>query len=253
MADAYPIIAWDNSAIEDGTLTSNPGDATGWPKENVKDWRPYLPWIASGTTAPWLKIANAAHITASCVGIVGHNLLTCGAASVVLAGSNNDAAWTTVKTIAITNNLLIFATFPSVTYHYWRLSITTPATAPQIGVWFLGTYLQFTEYPEPGFTPDGREHKNESSVSQTGNLLGVARKYIEREINMPMGYLDRAWVETYLQPCIDGAGAQPVILAHDVTNHPAAAYLVRFSDTKFKDAIDSNMKRVDLNFMGVKE
>ena len=54
------------NVLANGTLTSSPGDAAGYPKENVLDWR--MPtayaWKASATTTPaYLAVDLGAGVT----------------------------------------------------------------------------------------------------------------------------------------------------------------------------------------------
>ena len=254
-SDAKPIIAWDNK-VAGATITAAT-EATGFPVENTQDWRAYLRWEGTGSAEAWIKIdAGVGNtFTATCLGFAGHNLNTIGATNVVLQYSNNDAAWTNCHTpFTPSDDTAQFVAFSTQTHRYFRLLIPTGYSAPpEIGIWFVGIYTQFEEYPLPGFDPDGRKIVAENAINQEGYLLGIAKKYIQRELPMPMGELGRTWVETNLEPMIDTHFPKPVFLVWDITNHPEDVFVVRSRDDRIRMPIRANMRRVDFTWIGVAE
>jgi hypothetical protein len=230
-SDAMPVICWDNSLIELGTMYSS-GDATTGPKENIQDWRPYQRWIAASTFVPYIKVDAGSPKTANCCFICGHNLHS-GACTVLLRYSTDNVNWNTLTpnfVIAPATDFAFGAAFAPVTAKYWRLEFIGATLPPEIGVWFLGNYLRFPHYPEPGFSPNGRTLQARTPVSVNGQLLGISKLYIEREINMPMPAFDRAWVETNLWPLYNTHCPKPLFFIWDYINHPTEIYLVRIPE-----------------------
>jgi hypothetical protein len=253
-SDALPVIAWDNNLIESGTMYSS-GDATGYPKENVQDWRPYQRWIASSTLNPYIKVDAGSAKSANCCFLSGHNLYSAGVTA-TLEYSTDNVNWHAVVpafNVTPTNDFSFGAFFTLVTAQYWRIRFTGATLPPEVGIWFLGSYLEFPYYPEPGFNPDGRTLQTRTPVSVNGQLLGISKLYLEREINMPMPEFSRTWVETYLWPLFDTHCPKPMFFVYDRTNHPTAIRLVRIPEPGVPDPVEDNVIKVDFKFIGVFE
>ena len=253
-SDAYPIIAWDNK-IADATVTAS--DETGGSAQNVKDWRPYVRWgTANGAGASYLHADLGAPMAISCAAICGHNFKTANISGLAIQYSDDNVNWTTVTptgTPTIISDKTMLAIFPTETHQYWRLTMTVGAIGAQLGIWFLGNYIQFTEYPLPGFDPDHIKPVMEQNVSGMGNLLGVVRKFTDRTVNCDMGQLERAWVETNLFPLEKTHHPKPFFWCWDYANHIYETYLVRFTDAEFAHVIQYDLRSVNLKMEGVME
>ena len=252
MQDAYPIIAWDN-LIANATVGAT--DESGGSAQNVKDWRPYVRWgTANGAGAQGIGCDLGAPMAVSCLALCGHNFKTANITDLMLYYSDDDVNWFPILgPLAPDSDSAKFYSFAPATHQYWALEMTVGAIGAQLGVWFLGNYVRFAEYPLPGFDPDHIKPVTEQNISGMGNLLGVVRKFTDRTIACDMGQLERAWVETNLFPLEKIHHPKPFFWVWDETNHPDDVYLVRFTDSEFKHEIQDNLRQVNLQMEGVME
>ena len=260
MSDAKPIVAYNN-LLANPLVTLTASDESLGSVENIRDWRTYTRW-GGAAGAIQLDIDLHSTQTLNCLGIIGHNLFTAGATNIYLQASNDLINWTVVNlqdptfTIpAVLSNGAIFRKFipeaTPYTYRYWRLTFSCVGNF-EIAIVYLGDCVQFPEYILPGFDPDGRKIITESSVSQQGNLLGIVRKYANRDIIADFGELENDWVETNLFP-FEATWPQPFIWAWDVTNHADEVYLVRSAKPDILHPTEDNLRNVQLEMIGVKD
>jgi hypothetical protein len=263
MSDAKPIIAYNN-LLANPLVTLTASDESLGSVENIRDWRTYTRWGGVGTFpgATTLLIDCGSTQIVSCFGIVGHNLFSKGFTSVGVQGSPDGMSWTLLTWGSLgtfemtpTSDGAIFRKFvQSYQFRYFMLSFSAPGPARdfEIAIVYLGDCVQFPEYILPGFDPDGRKIITESSVSQQGNLLGIVRKYANRDIIADFGELENDWVETNLFP-FEATWPQPFIWAWDVTNHADEVYLVRSAKPDILHPTVDNLRNVQLEMIGVKD
>jgi hypothetical protein len=254
--NAKPIIAWKNQVLKAALSVST--EASGFPPENLQDWRPYLAWKGTGSDEQWLKLdaGAGATITAACLGLSGHDLKSQGVTNLALKYSDNDVDWfdcLTPWTPATDKGIL--KTFPAQTHRYFKLVIPTGYTAPpRLGVWFLGEYLPFPVYPELGFDPDGQAKESEAQLSRGGNLLGVVERFTRREIRVAFRHLSPAWCETAWKPFFAEHGLRPFFWAWDLQNHSEQVYLLRLLKPELAMPYEAGSWRsLDLTLEGLAE
>ena len=251
-SDALPIIAWDNQ-IEPSVMAIPPssGDASGFPSANVGDWRPYERWKASTFPNAWIKVdAGAGNtITASILAIMGHNLATIGA-TFTLDGSDDDASWVTALTITPSGDRALAGTFPEASYRYWRLLFSGETAAAEIGIWFLGPYIQFPDYCLPGFDPQKKKLTTDTTLGQTGELLGTTRRFTTWDITANFGDMDRDWVTLWITPMENTHYPKPFFWVWDEENHPEDVFLLRCDKPEISHAVSANLAMVSLEMTG---
>lgn len=174
--------------LEDGTLTAS--EASGFPVENVIDWRVGTPyrWKFDATTSPasiTLDLGSASSAQPDTFVLGGHNLYT--------AGAKYKVQYSTDGFATMTSDAFTFATpaddFAAQTtftvgssYRYWRIQIESTGAnfteAPQIGVATLGRRLALPN----GITPDvdiyGEDPQTEWTMSEGGDHLGAVLRYV---------------------------------------------------------------------------
>lgn len=251
-SDALPIIAWDNK-IPDGTLSSA-GDTAGSPVENVGDWRPYLRWKSSVIPSAMVQVdaGPGEKITASMLVLAGHNFSDIGA-TFQLLGADIWGAWTVVYALTTppTGNHPIAAVFPEASFRYWQILFSgAESDYAQIGIWFLGPYIQFPDYPLPGFDPFAKKITADSTLGQTGELLGASKRFLSWDITANFGDLDRDWVSLWIKPLENEHYPKPFFWIFDIENHPTDIYLLRNDKPEMIHPVDANLAEVILEMSG---
>jgi len=242
--------------VTPATITSSAED-TGYPDDNVINWRDYVRWHASGANAYWIKADYGSQIEVTSFAIAGHNLNTVGA-RLKLEGSNNDVNWTNIVAYTTTgNDICLERCFTGVTYRYYRLDIDNNGGAnfsPQIGVYFVGSYLEFPELINYPFDPDRQEDHSSSQRGESGNLLGVVNDWTERSFPVTFMGLSQSFIANTWEPYWDDYRFQPFIWLWDYTNYQAAAYLMAYN-TDIMEVPFTKLWRqpLTLEMMGKKE
>lgn len=195
-----PRIFYNNLCIQ-GTLSAT-DTASGHSVYNVADWRPYTRWKAanaSGTKYISLTLGSAKK--ANCFIIMGHNLSGCE----ITLQYHNGTAWVNLTTITSpTNNDDIIYNFSSSsngeTRTQFRIAIEYISEAPEIGILFIGEYLEMPYPPDAPYPRYESKVQMKSEISQSGNLLGRVYKYEMIKMNSTFSNLDRTWVNNNIYP-----------------------------------------------------
>jgi hypothetical protein len=228
----YPRILYQNR-VPAATLTTTGGTVTvGHPLSLLTTWRDYYRFAASGANSYTIKIYNGSTaLSYQSVAISGHNLFTCGARFKV-EDCDDDSTW--VERIAYTtpaNDKTLALFFTQVSKKYVRLTIDNNGGAnfsPEIGVLFIGNYLEFPEFITTPFDPDAHKINKSSAIGDTGRLLGTTVDFRGRNVSVTFSYLSSAWVLATWFPFWNAQYASPFIFCHDPENYAAAAYLMEF-------------------------
>lgn len=242
--------------VTPATITSSAEDA-GYPDDNVINWRDYVRWHGSDANSYWIKADYGSQIAVTSFGIAGHNLNTCSA-RIKLEGSNNDVDWTSIVAYITPGNDFVFARcFTSVTYQYYRITIDNNGGAnfsPQIGIFFVGSYLEFPELIDYPFDPDAQRDHSSRSHGESGNLLGIVNDWTERSFSVTFRGLTQAWTANTWQAYWDAYRFQPFIWLWDYANYQAAAYLMAFDMDEMEVLFDKIWRQpLTLEMIGRKE
>ena len=229
---ANPRILYLNRTIG-ATITASAEDS-GYPDDNLGDWREYEKWQGSAANSYTIiiNLGSAASVTA--FALVGHNLNTCGARYKLEAGTDDITFGTAVvayTTPATDRSLADYFTNPG--KQYLQLTIDNNGGAvftPSIGVLFLGDYLTMERLPETPLDPDEIEDVKEELINETGSLIGAIIDHTLRRQSWSFKWLTQAWVTATWLPFLRTYRNLPFIFHWDVDTDTAAVYLVRFSN-----------------------
>jgi len=249
----YPRILYLNR-IASATITLSGGTTTtGYPLNNMKDWRDYYRWAASGANSYVLKADYGSEVSAQSVALSGHNLYTCGARW-KLDGSDNDADWTALQAyVTASDNKTVARFFASDSYRYYRLTVDNNGGAnfsPEIGVWFVGNYIEFPQLLTFPFDPDSHKIRSSRAQGDTGRPLGCAVDFRERMVMATFNHLTPSWVSATWQPFWNSYFSQPFVWCWDYANYASAAYLMEWDmdtmsapfDGAFRNPLTLNMR-----------
>jgi hypothetical protein len=224
---ATPIILYDNR-FNDGTPVPTDTE-TGYDVNNIKDLRAYTFWLADSNGNKTIYVNCGSAKSADAMGIIGHNLFTCGA-TISVESSPDGAAWTTrLAGFTVTDNKAILKTFTTASLQWWRISLTGCSVAPYMAVCMIGVRLTFPVEPEAGFDPYGEGIEADTGVSVAGNLLGSTILYHPVEIAPNFTVVTRTWVSGDYKTFWDAHGKllKPFFWGWDLTTYPAHVLYLR--------------------------
>lgn len=197
-----PFLMWDSIFAAAGATVTASSEAAGYPASNVADWIWAGPhrWRAAGLTSPaWLAVDLGASCqrAADSIVLAGHNLVSCGASSVLVRRSADGVNWNTETTIDVAgwkDEIPITAQFSLVgPSRYWRLEISGTFTkSPEIGIATLGQRLEIPNL-SPDLDPYSFEPQSSANRNRAGQFIGVEVTWKKKEFNLPFpdpGYLD---------------------------------------------------------------
>jgi hypothetical protein len=220
---------------------------TGFPLAAIVNPATYERYTPSAMPATINCDAGAA-VAVDYVAIAAHNLGT-KAATVYLESSTDNVAWTTRLTMTPTDDTTIIGLIASVSARYWRLRITG-ATAPTIGVVYLGQVLTMPRNIYGGHTPItlARVTAVRPTLSETGQWLGATQERKGFATSFTWKNLTAAWYRDNFDPFVaTNPRARPFFIAWRPKTFPAeAAYCwatddIKPSNTGTKDFMEVGM------------
>ena len=193
-----PIILYNNKLLT-ATLSES-ASAEGYATQNILDQRTYKYWKAAAGGTNYIQGIFGQAEAVNCVGIAGHNFYSVGATVNIKSSIDGGANWVTQATKTPTNNNVIILSFNSVSAAMWKIEIVNTIGAPQVGVIYVGVYLQFPYPMDAPLEPFARSIKADVADSEAGYPLGASLKYSPVEINHTQSNFLRTWFATYYQP-----------------------------------------------------
>lgn len=246
-------LCWQNR-IETATVTASAAAATGFPIANIKDWRSYLRSKLTGAAPYYFYADYGAPVSSNSFALAGHDLFTQGA-SVALDYSDVGVAgpWTNlVASFPVPSNLALARFYPTETHQYQRLQITGAAAAPEIGVWFVGNYLEFPLVPESPIDPDAQDILYEESIGGDGHLLGRAEDFVTRNQDWTFPLLTQAWLTGTWLPFWDAQRLKPFFWVWDYVNFPLEVYLMRMKNKEQRAPWEGTWRSLTFQLEGLK-
>lgn len=218
------------------TLSIN-SEASGYSKENVREYQLSTTYRTTGDSDEWLKVdgGSSEEITANCAFIAGHNISS-GATTIKIQGNDTDSWATPTVDESFTHDTgVMWETFTSDDLRYWRWAVADASNSDgyiEMGRVGLGTYFTTTEEAAAGFT---RRIVDTSSYTRsiTGEIYGdEGITYIEYDFQFPvLTDTDRTNMETMWETV---KSVKPIILIpteNDSTLDPLYCVITRFEIT----------------------
>ncbi len=216
---SLPLIAWNNLALADDTTITVVGSASGYPLTNI-DYRPYLRW-RTDTTSFWVKASDTSNkIAATCWGLCGHNL----SGVELTLESADDGSDTERDVYTPSSNKAFLTTIDSGEYKHWKLSGSK--SAAEIGVFYIGGYLEFEQYPNQPFDPDEQKFNLEHQVNNSGHLIGANETFSNRTVSVSVNHNSQSWGADFVT-FRETHKAKPFFWAWDIGNNTSEAYYSR--------------------------
>lgn len=188
------------SILPDATLSGTAG-TSGYPMSAVTNPATYERYTPSAMPAT-IQADSGAAVAVDYVGIAAHNLGSKGC-TVYVESSTDASTWTTRLTLTPTTDTTLFGMFDSVSARYWRVRITG-ATAPTVGVVFLGAMLTMPRTIYGGHTPItlARVTAVRPALSETGQWLGASQTRAGFSTSFAWKNLGAAWYRENFDPFV---------------------------------------------------
>lgn len=253
-----PSILYSN-LLDYGTPVSSVTVDSGYSVLNLKDWRNYTFWQATGTGPFYITINCNAVKAADTLALFGHNLGTIGATVSLEGSSDNFSTDTTVALAGFvpTNDKVIYKYFTTQSKQYWRLKITVPASSsPRIAILCFAARLELPGV-QGDFDPVPQRIQGESNVSQKGNLLGSITDFTEINPKPQWQNVDATWFKNNFIPFWDSHASKltPFFWAWEPGDHADETFLVTVkADSGLAAPYQTGVNRnVSLDLIGMKE
>jgi hypothetical protein len=254
-------VLWDN-AVTRSVINASAEDA-GYPDDNVATWRETSIWKASGDNDYTFvfEFTESAGETIKAFALMAHNLHTCGARykveGLVSPDSSELQATPLVPYEYPADDFCLVKFFTGGVFSEVHLHIDNNRGgnfSPQIGIVFLGDYLEIPRNPDPnGLDPDKHEEVSESQTSETGVLMGTGISFVKRTPSFSYPYLDPSFITGTWLPFRAAHRGKPFFFGWDSAK-PAETYLVQFASQQITTPYNAVLYRsLQFDLVGRKE
>lgn len=205
--DGRSVLAHDQIADLSGAVTTASSTAaasgtTTFDAANAVDGLTYDYWQAAAAGAQWLKIALTASAPVDFLGLAAHDLGS-RVASVLLEGSQDNAAWTTIlAAFTPANDKPLLKLLPAVvSYRYYRVTFTPGNGIQKIGALMLGRATPLQRGVRVGHKPAPFARNVEYTTTQAegGNFLGRSVLRVSNDIDIALTHITDAWYREKLE------------------------------------------------------
>jgi hypothetical protein len=262
------LLFFNNVSISGGTLASS-GDASGFPKENLKDWRQATPYRWKGTTSgagQWVSVDCGQTRAADTAVIAGHNVFSTGARWKIQFSSDNVNWNDAFSSQTPSNNLPQMMQWGSVSRQYWRVYIDKSgggalSSEIQLGVLTIGPRLDFEAGALPELDPYGETTQTEWTNNEGGTFLGANLRYVRKRFtfNYDKPGMTASGFFAKASPNFDGgfiphARSNPFWFAWNYSVDPGEVYLSRVNGGISMPFVGSTARRsLKMSFDAYKE
>lgn len=235
------------SILPAATLSGTAG-TTGFPLSAISNPATYERYTPSAMPATVTADAGAA-VACDYVAIAAHDLGSKGC-MVIVESSTDNVNWTSRLAIIPADDTTIMGLFAQVTARYWRLSIYG-ATAPTIGVVYLGTILTMQRNIYGGHSPLvlSRITAVRPSLSETGQWLGATQERKGLSGAFAWKNLTASWYRQNFDPFVaTNPRVKPFFIAWRPESHPEdvgycwATADIKPSNMGIKDLMEVSMQ-----------
>jgi hypothetical protein len=205
--------------------------ASGYDVDNLTNRLELNSWKATSTATQYITFdyGSGNTYTADYLAISGHNLYTAGSEIALQYSSDNFSADinSAFSGEAATDDNEYVKEFTEASARYWRLVIDSNSVAPQMSICYWGELTEL-DYASVSFDPNAMADKAVVNVSETGYVLGIHNRYVERQFTFKFSDAEIA-LYTKIKTWFDAIRQQNFFVAWEITQHPADVFLMRSS------------------------
>lgn len=247
----HACIGYRTICTADNVVASS--QAAGCPAEDAVNVFTNEYWKPDVMPATWTVDAGTA-VDADYIGIAAHTLGSSGT-TVTIESSTDGEAWIERFNFQPADNTPIMLVFDKAAVRYWRLSVAG-ATAPRIGVIYIGEMLQMQRPIYGGHTPLtlSRNTTIYNQFTEAGQF--TARSITRQGVSTSYAWknLEAAWVRQYLDPFIKAARTTPFFIAWRPQDFPdEVGYVWTVSDVKPSNSGTRDLMDVSMDVAGASD
>lgn len=185
-------------------ISVSPSGATGFPKDNLTDDRPFNFYKMSSSVATLTIKSDAGVGNTNTVGYfmaLAHDFFdpaedTLGACTLTFEHSADDAAYTLIFAVTVADNKIVARSFTNISRRFFRLTVTRAAAfVASVGQIAWGVPMRFPFGISTGFDPNAERVDSRFNRSQTGNIIGGFSNYVERRANLQLKFIPDTFVD----------------------------------------------------------
>lgn len=245
----HAMIGYQSICTASNVIASS--EAAGCPASDAVNIFTNEYWRPNVMPATWTVDAGTG-VDTDYIGIAAHTLGT-SAASVAIEYSTNGVDWTELYNFAPANNAPIMLIYETITARYWRLSVTG-ATAPRIGVVYIGQMLQMQRPIYGGHSPITLS-RNTTIYNQLTDAGQFTARSITRQGNSgsyAWKNLTADWYRQYFDPFVRAARRVPFFIAwRPITFPTEVGFVWTTSDIKPSNMGVRDLMEVSMEVAGV--
>lgn len=253
---ANPYILYDSVFLDAVPTATN--TATGYSVLNIRDYRSYTYWKATGFGTLYLTVNAGGAVACDTLGIMSHNLGT-AAAAVSVEYSSDGAAWSeALAAFNPTDDYAILKTFTTQTKQYWRLKIVTAAVTPQLAICMIGARMTFPNKPLAPLTKYSIGMQTTSTQSKAGHIIGQQVRYnpLSMSFTFPPVESNYTWWSTTFKTFYRNHQLKPFFFCLDYDSFPGDVFWVSLTQSQqfaLQMQFTTRVETFTLNMEGIAE
>lgn len=212
-------IGYDN--FVPGTTVTGSSQVLGFPPDAITRQTTWERWQPLTTVNQDLIIEAGTAQDANYIGIAAHTLGSAGAV-VEFAYSADGVSYTTIQSVTPADNLPMMVIFSEASAAFWRVRVVSAASAPTIGVVYIGKTLDMQRPIYGGHSPINLSRQTivRPTESEKGQWLG--RSVIRRGLQTSYKWnnLSAAWYRENFDPFVSAARFAPFFIAWRPGDYP---------------------------------
>jgi hypothetical protein len=227
--------------------------ASGYDVANLLNRLELNGWKATSTATQYITFDAGLGNTyaADYVAISGHNLFTADSLISVEYSDDNFVADVNAAFTPETpgDNLEYVKEFTEFDERYSRIKIESNSVAPEIAIGYWGPKTEL-DYASTSYDPNSMEDKAIVNVSDTGFVMGIHERFVERRFNLSFRDAELS-LYAKLKTWFEAIGQENFFVAFDPTNHSDDVFLMR-SGKKFTNPFVRGglYRNININLVG---
>ncbi len=193
-----PKILYNNILETANSITPSAGTADGYYIDYLRDRRPHMVWLSSGSGNQTITVTMPAATKADTLGICNHNLAG--------ATINFKTTGTTIGSYVVPNNKAFMITGNLQNVTQYIIEINNPSATPFIGALFIGEALEFPCGPVADYIPYSRKLKVKSNESESANIISQYVEYPKYTAAPTFKNVNRSWFKNSYEPFFEECG-----------------------------------------------
>lgn len=219
-----PVIGWQSQVVVTGVEADFEED--NFPATNLANPATNLLWRSTSTATQYVTFDLNEEEPVDYIGIARHNLGSTGVVISVEIQTYDSTDWVElIEGFVVADDAPILIRFLENIAGAMRLKLVPLATAPEMGVVYIGQMLVMPIGIPQGHTPliDGRITRTVDGNSEAGDYLGSIILSQKLASSVSFQHLDAAWYRRNMRPLVKAGRGTPFFWSGFPDSHPREA------------------------------